>query len=143
MRKTLLTALAFTLSLTAAQTARAWDPDPIRGEGNYTGVVRVLDLAFAGSEVYVAFSDDPTTFCLAQGSRVDGTLFGFGPAWLRLFSNDATHVTRWLSTLMWAKSQNVQVRVFLEAPRGNACAVTGFRTCSDAAACAYPPPAGP
>ena len=143
MRKTLLTALAFTLSLTAAQTARAWDPDPLRGPGNYTGVVRVLDLSFAFSDVFVAFSDDPTTFCLAQGSRVDGTLFGFGPAWLRLVLNDTNALSRWLSALMWAKSQNIQVRVFLEAPRGNPCVVTGFRTCSDAAACAYPPPAGP
>jgi hypothetical protein len=45
---------------------------------------------------------------------------------------------------MWAKAQNTQVRVFLRARQADTCLITHFRTCADAAACAYPPPpAGP
>jgi hypothetical protein len=143
MRKILLTALAFTLSLTAAQTARAWDPDPLRGAGSYTGVVRFLDVGFMGTDIYFAFTDDPGALCAAQGSVNGPSGAFFGPAWIYQGGLEPAVASRWLSTLMWAKSQNFQVRVFLEATRGNNCLVTSFRTCSDAAACAYPPPAGP
>jgi hypothetical protein len=44
---------------------------------------------------------------------------------------------------MWAKSQNFQVRIFFAAAPGQSCTINTFMTCSDAAACAYPPPAGP
>ena len=143
MRKLLSTALAFALTLTTAQTARAWDPDPLRGPNSYTTVARFLDIGYDTNLIYLAFTDDPKAFCLAQGgnSSVPPT---FGDAWIPLNPNlGETAISRWLSTLMWAKSQNFQVRLFMDVPRGNTCYLTGIRTCTDQAACAYPPPAGP
>ncbi len=143
MHKTLTSALAFTLSLAAAGPALAWDPDPLRGEGRYTGVARFLDVSMVNGETYLAFSGDPGDFCTSQGG-VNGPLWPLhSGAWLYLpnFSDPIT--SRWLSALMWAKSQNFQVRLFFTVLRGQMCELTGIRTCSDAAACAYPPAPAP
>ncbi len=144
--KATILAAALTVGLLRAAPARAWEPDPLQGPGHYTGVVRVLDFGFGvGDFVLVALSDDPASLCAArQASNADYLLTVLGPAWVRFGNVTSAIAAQWLSTLLWAKAQNIQVRVFLYASARDTCAITSFRTCADAAACAYPPPpAGP
>lgn len=143
MHKTLTSALAFTLSLAAAGPAMAWDPDPLWGEDHYTGVARFLDVSFFNGETYLAFSGDPGAFCTSQGGSNGGLGPFHGGAWLNLLNLGDPVIARWLSALMWAKAQNFQVRLFFTAVRNQQCQLTGIRTCSDAAACAYPPAPAP
>lgn len=143
MNKSCLPAFAFALSMAAAAPAMAWDPDPIRGEGNYTGVARFLDVSMVNGETYLAFSGDPGAFCTSQGGSNGGLGPFHGGAWLYLRNLGDPVISRWLSALMWAKAQNFQVRLFITVARGQMCELTGIRTCSDAAACAYPPAPAP
>jgi hypothetical protein len=144
--KTMIATAALALGLLGAGPARAWEPDPILGPDYYTGVVRVLDFGFPlGGALIVALSDDPASLCAAQRARNGESLLAqFGPAWVPFGNLAASAASQWLSTLMWAKAQNSQVRVFLRATLNEDCVIVSFRTCADAAACAYPPPpAGP
>lgn len=146
--KTMIATGALALGLLGAGPARAWEPDPLGPPGYFTGVVRVLDIGPGGNgfATFVALSDDPATLCAAQRTSNAESLLGqYGPAWVHFDNNlPANAVASWLSTLMWARSQNIQVRVFLRAVERESCVIVSFRTCADAAACAYPPPpAGP
>jgi len=142
--KTMIATAALALGLLGAGPARAWEPDPVRGPGYYTGVVRLLDIGFLRASTYLALTDDPGAFCAAnRNPDADATIW-FGPAWVKLLPEQGD-MSRFLSVAMWAKAQNVQLRVFFAVNANNrSCEVFSFRTCADAAACAYPPPpAGP
>ncbi|MCK6575590.1 hypothetical protein L6V77_31435 [Myxococcota bacterium] len=146
--KTMIATGALALGLLGAGPARAWEPDPLRPPGYYTGVVRVLDFAMQDNHILVALTDEPGALCAAQQTGNAQYLAQWaGPAWVPFTENAGAgsgYWGQWLSTLLWAKSQNIQVRVFLRARPAENCIITHFRTCADAAACAYPPPpAGP
>jgi hypothetical protein len=115
----------------AASPALAWEPVPNVGDG-HAGVARVLDLKIYTGNLYVAVTGEPGVYIGSLG-LVNNAAF-LGPEWLEVGPAHAGLIQSIQSMLMWARTQNLPVRLDFMASL-NTYQFLGVTTCTDAAAC--------
>jgi hypothetical protein len=118
--------------LFASTPAMAWEPKP--GSVNtHFGVARVLDIAIQHDTIYAAFTGDVGAYF--AGLRIEVPVGDLGPEWLVIGGARDGGAQSLLSMLMWARAQNLPVRVEFVAGAGSAYSLSVLKTCTDAAAC--------
>ena len=154
MLRTRLAALATISVLTLTSTAAmAWETyvPAFGGQGRpyVWTTARIRDFAILnvdGSNPWVSFDQSIAEGCAAliradPGVRVGGiSSVGQTDFHVSLPGQNAQQTNTMLSILLWAKAQNMPVRIRLTGVSNNViCGLASVETCSDPATCADPP----
>ena len=153
MLRSRLAALATISVLTLTSTAAmAWETyvPPFGGQGRpyVWTTARIRDFAILnvdGSNPWVSFDQSIADGCAAlrrvePGLNAASVTLGQTDFHVNLPGPTPSFSNTMLSILLWAKAQNMPVRVRLAAsPQGSLCSLASIETCSDPATCADPP----
>ena len=153
MLRTRLAALATISVLTLTSTAAmAWETyvPPFGGQGQpyVWTTARIRDVAIldvGGQNPWVSFDQSIAEGCAAliradPRVRVGGLTAGQTDFHVILPGQNAQQSNTMLSILLWAKAQNMPVRIRLAgSSNGFICGLASIETCSDPATCADPP----
>ena len=153
MLRTRLAALATISVLTLTSTAAmAWETfvPPFNGPGQpyVWTTARIRDVAMLttdGDNPWVSFDQSIAEGCAALmradiGVRVGGLTVGQTDFHVNLPGQNAQQSNTMLSIILWAKAQNMPVRIRLAgSSNGRLCGLASIETCSDPATCADPP----
>jgi hypothetical protein len=150
MLRTRLAALATALAITVTSTAAmAWETyaPPFGGVGRPYAwtIARIRDVAVlrSGEPAWVSFDQSINAGCAAL-LRVDPGVslpfvsrVGITEFHSQIPGNLPESNTT-LSIILWAKAQNIPVRIRVDGSQG-ICSLVSVETCSDPATCADPP----